>query len=201
MNIRRIVVGMLVCCAAITEAYAQEVGTEIVMTPVKKHKWTVYGGVGPNYYLNNLVRGNARVNEFNYSFVARLMWEPQYFLSLGVETGYNRMYSMSGSGPFAGNVTIVNVAIPIQVVISMQFFKHYYCNFNMGQAILLNKVTTDVGDYDASVISLGDFAASVGYKRDISERFTLAGEFKGYYSAKLNDRNVALLFMAGYRLW
>lgn len=198
MKFQKIVVGFLVCFAAFGEANAQTTET----APAKKHRWMVYGGIGPNYYINNLVQGKDRVNELNYSFVTRLMWEPEYFLSLGFETGYNRLYSLSGTAPGPGKVSIVNVAIPIQVVISMKFFKNYYCNFNMGQAILLNNVSTDnAGNFDASVLSLGDFAATIGYRRDVSERFTLGAEVKGYYSGKLDDKNVALLFMAGYRLW
>lgn len=198
MTFHKILVGILICSVALAEVDAQTIDA----APVKKHRWTVYGGIGPNYYMNNLELAKNRVTELNYSFVARLMWEPEYFLSLGFETGYNRLYSLSGDLPGAGHISIVNVAIPIQVVISMKFLKNYYCNFNMGQAILLNNVSTEnAGNFDASVVSLGDFAATIGYRRDISERFMLGTELKGYYSAKLDDRNLALLFMAGYRLW
>jgi hypothetical protein len=166
------------------------------------HRWAMYAGIGPNYYINNLQVGKDLVKELNYNFVARLMWEPEYFLSLGFETGYNRLYSLSGNGPQAGNINIVNAAIPIQVVISMKFLKHYYCNFNLGQAFLINNVSTgNQGSNDASVLSLGDFGATIGYRRDISERFMLGGELKGYYSGKLEDKNISLVFMAGYRLW
>ncbi len=196
MRFHKLFVGLLVCCAALGEVSAQ------ASAPAKKHRWTVYGGIGPNYYFNNLERAADKVTELNYSFVARLMWEPEYFLSIGFETGYNRLYSLSGTGPIVGDVSIVNVAIPIQLVVSMKFSKHIYGSFNVGQAILLNNVSTQFkGNFDASVLSLGDFAATVGYKKDISERFTMGTELKFYYSGKLDDKNVALLFMAGYRLW
>lgn len=197
MKFKKILVGLLVCCSVVSEVSAQ---TE--SAPGKKHRWAVYGGIGPNYYFNNLEKATDKVTELNYSFVARLMWEPEYFLSLGFETGYNRLYSLSGTGPVLGDVSIVNVAIPIQLVVSMKFSKHIYGSFNVGQAILLNNVSTQFkGNFDASVLSLGDFAATVGYRKDISERFTLGTELKFYYSGKLDDKNVALLIMAGYRLW
>ncbi len=198
MNFQKILVGFLVCCSTFGTVSAQT--TEAA--PAQNHRWAVYGGIGPNYYLNNLEQAANRINEINYSFVARLMWEPEYFLSLGFETGYNRLYSLSGVGPIIGKVSIVNVAIPIQAVVSMKFLKNYYVSFNVGQAILLNKVSTEnAGDFDASVLSLGDFAATIGYKRDISARVRLGAEVKGYFSGKLQDNNVSLLFMAGYRLW
>src|ERR1700755_2457154 len=52
-----------------------------------KHRFSVYLGAGPNYYFNNLPLGKNHVNVVNYSFVCRFMWEPEHFLSLGVETG------------------------------------------------------------------------------------------------------------------
>jgi hypothetical protein len=196
---KKVLLAMTLWLAAFGYAEAQTSDS----SPVKEHRWTVYAGVGPNYYFNNLQIGSKLVNEVNFNFVTRIMWEPEYFLSLGFETGYNRLYSLSGgSGTVIGESSIVNVAIPLQVVVSMKFFNNYYCNFNLGQAILLNKVTTaNVGDFNATVLSLGDFGATIGYRKDINERFRLGAELKGYYSSKLDDKNISLVFMAGYRLW
>lgn len=153
-------------------------------------------------YLNNLEVGTDQVKPVNYTFVARLMWEPEYFVRMGFETGYNQLYRMSGSNPVTGNVTIVNSVIPIQGVVSMKFMKHFYGNFNLGFGLLLNNVETqNLGNFDDSVMSLSDFAIAVGYRKDMSDRFTLGAELRGTYSGKLQDRNIALCFMAGYRLW
>jgi hypothetical protein len=167
---------------------------------VKKDKhFMFYSGIGPSYYFNNLAIGKDGVNELGYSIVGRFMWEPEYRLSLGFETGYFQLYS-ADYNKGQDKAHIKNVAIPIQLVISMKFLKNYYCNFSMGQSILLNKVTASVaGNFNAAVVSLGDFGATVGYKRPISERTFLGAEIKGYYSAKLDDKNIALVFMAGYR--
>ena len=70
----------------------------------------------------------------------------------------------------------------------------------MGQSILLNQVeASTAGDFNASTLSLGDFGLTIGYKRPVSERFFLGAELKGFYSSKLNDKNIALAFMAGFR--
>lgn len=183
----------LICCGVSVDAYSQE---------AKAHRWSLYGGVGPNYYFNNLEVAERFVNEINYSFVARLMWEPDYRLSLGFETGYNRLYSINTTGPVVGNVVINNAVIPIQLVVSMRFWDNFYGNFNVGQGVLLNRVTaSNLGNYDANVVSLGDFALTFGYRRDITDRWRIGVELKGYYSSKLDDKNVTLAFMGGYRLW
>jgi len=187
---------MGILCLVGSTAWAQsEVGE-------KTHRWVVYGGIGPNLYFNNLEIATDKVKPLNYSFVARLMWEPEYFVSLGIETGYNQLYRMSGSNPATGNVSIINSVVPIQGVVSMKFSDHIYANFNLGFGLLFNNVSTEkLGNFDASVMSLGDFAAALGYRKDISERFTLGAELRGYYSGKLQDKNIALVILAGYRIW
>jgi len=193
-RIAKIFIGILMCCSML-QATAQN---ENVRTKKDRH-FTVYGGIGPSYYFNNLVVGKKGVNEFSYSVVGRFMWEPEYFLSLGFETGYFKLYTADYA---TGNNTahISNIAIPIQLVISMKFLKNYYCNFSMGQSLLLNKVTTSAsGNFDATTLSLGDFGLTVGYRHTMSERFFLGTELKGYYSSKLDDRNIALAFIGGYR--
>jgi hypothetical protein len=180
-------------CGLSVASYGQE---------TKSHRWTFYGGLGPNYYFNNLEIAKNVVTEVNYSFVARLMWEPDYRLSLGFETGYNRLYSINETGAILGKVEIANAVIPIQLVVSMKFWDNFYGSFNVGQGILLNRVSTsNFGNFDANVVSLGDFALTFGYRRDINDRWRIGAELKGYYSTKLDDKNVALVFMGGYRLW
>ena len=66
------------------------------------------------------------------------MWEPEHVLSVGIESGYYRLYTLTGPDTLHAN--IANSAIPIQLVISMKFLKSFYFNFSMGQSKLINKV-------------------------------------------------------------
>jgi len=66
----------------------------------KYHKFTVYAGAGPSYFINNLVISKDDVSNFKYALSARLMWEPQHsFVALGFETGYFRLYSVTSRSP------------------------------------------------------------------------------------------------------
>jgi hypothetical protein len=153
-----------------------------------------YGGIGPNIYFNNLVLAKNEVNTFNYSVVGRIMWEPEYRLSLGFESGYNRLYTINNS-----LVHIINGAVPLQFVVSIKFLKTFYGNFSYGRTILINKVDSPTyGNFDATAISLADVTLTVGYKRKLNERFSLGPELKYYYASKANDNNIALVFMCGY---
>ena len=162
-----------------------------------RHRFAVYAGVGPNVYFNNLQLANNYVNVVNYSVVTRIMWEPEHFLSLGLETGYYRLYTVKTGQPL--NVFISNSAIPIQIVVSMKFLQSFYFNWSQGQSILFNEVNSSTyGHFDARTVSLGDFTATLGYNHPLNGRFSLGAETKFFYSGKANDRSLALVFVGGF---
>jgi len=184
----RFALGLLICVFSI-DATAQSTSSD-----KKIRHWVFYGGVGPNFYFNNLVLGKDQVNAFNYSFVGRIMWEPEYRLSIGLESGYNRLYTIKNS-----DVHIINCSVPIQAVVSIKFLKTFYGNFSYGRSILVNKVSsTNYGNFDATAVSLADVTLTVGYKRKLNDRISLGAETKFYYASKANDENLALVFMCGY---
>lgn len=184
--------GMLLLFSVTLPATAQ-------MDSTMKHRFTVYAGIGPNYYFNNLVIRKDLVNELNYSFVGRIMWEPEHRMSVGIEVGYYRLYTLNFNGPL--NTKIVNSAVPIQVVVGMRIHKNFYSNLSMGISILNNDVTTNfTGDFDAKAVSAADFTLTLGYKKMLSERFSLGAETKVYYSSHAVDGNIALAFVAGYSI-
>jgi hypothetical protein len=194
MYLKRIVIiGILIIACSI-----HAIGQTNTYTKPKRHKFAVYAGFGPNLYFNNLEVGKNYVNDFNYSFTGRVMWEPEHLLSVGIETGYYRLYTFNTPPP--NQVHIANSAIPIQVVISMKFLQTFYFNFSMGQSVLLNKIHTEEnGNFSASSFSLADFSGALGYRHRLSDRFSIGAETKYYYSSGFVDRNIALLFVGGYR--
>ncbi|PWT70744.1 MAG: hypothetical protein C5B59_20285 [Bacteroidetes bacterium] len=181
------------CTLLSTQAFCQT--TQNHLTP--KHTLALYLGVGPNYYFNNLVIGKNRVNEFNYSFIGRFMWEPGHLLSVGVESGYYRLYTLTTPQPT--NARIANSAVPIHIVVSMKFLKNFYFNFTMGQSMLINKASSDTyGNADAVTWSLADFGSSVGFRHRFKSRISIGMETRYYYSTGNDDSNIALVAMVGY---
>jgi hypothetical protein len=193
MLLKKIITGILIiaCSAhsiAQTNNYAQP----------QEHHFAVYAGIGPNFYFNNLEIGKNYVNDFNYSFAGRFMWEPEHLLSLGVESGYYRLYTFNAPG--VNKVHITNTAIPLQVVVSMKFLTSFYLNFSMGQSILLNRASSEtLGNFKASSLSVADFTGTFGYRHRLSNRFSIATEAKYFYSSSFVDRSIALVFVGGYR--
>lgn len=189
---RNIIVVFGICCWAVSSVAQTEGHAKI-----KKHKFALYAGIGPNYYFNNLIIGKDLVNEFNYSFAAKLMWEPEHLLSVGIESGYYRLYTLHTSGRDSAH--IANSAIPIQLVVSMKFLKRFYFDFSMGQSRLINKVNSESnGNFETKAWSFADFSGTVGYRYRFQSRISIGAELKYFYSTGFIDRNIALLCMVGY---
>ncbi|HEY4323804.1 MAG TPA: hypothetical protein VGN20_07450 [Mucilaginibacter sp.] len=194
MNLKKIIIGVLVIACS-TPAIAQTNNSS--QSGEQKH-FAIYGGLGPNFYFNNLVIGKNLVNEFNYSIVGRFMWEPGHLLSLGIETGYYRLYTLDTPAPTQAH--IANSAIPLQVVLSMKFLKAFYFNLSMGQSILHNRVNSETyGNFDANKVSVADFTGTLGYRRMLNNRFSIGAEAKYFYSSSFVDENIALVFVGGFR--
>jgi hypothetical protein len=188
------IAGMLLALS-ITMGYAQDKND----ASQKSRRYSVYLGAGPSYYFNNLVTGKDLVNEFNYSFSGKIMWEPEHRVSVGIETGYYRLYTANTGGQ--ASVHISNIAVPVHLAVSVNLVKAYYFEFSLGPSFLTNKVHSDLyGDFDGSSISLADMSGSLVYKSILNKRLSLNIGPKFFYSSHLNDKNIALLAMVGYKL-
>jgi len=69
-----------------------------------------------------------------------------------------------------------------------RFLKNFYFNLASGQSILLNKVSNSAeGDIDATTLSLGDYAGSLGYRCPMKNRLSLGVETKlGKYTSMVS---------------
>jgi hypothetical protein len=168
----------------------------------KKYRhFAIYAGVGPSYFFNNLTVFKNDVNSLGYEFSFRFMWEPRgSFVSLGFETGYYRIYSVTSTQPV--NAKVTNSEVPLQFVVSMKFSKQFYANWSMGQSLQYNivKAPDNPNNFNNHITSLADFTVTVGYRFIQKERISYAAEFKGYYSSQYANGTIALVFIVGYRL-
>jgi hypothetical protein len=175
--------------------------------PDKYRPFSIYAGAGPSFFFNNLQLFGDNVKPLQYAISARFMWQPQHsLLSLGIETGYYRLYSVTDNVmDSTGQITqahVTNSSIPIMFVVSMKFSKKFYADWAMGQSISFNKVSAPGvnTNHNASTWSLSDFTATVGYRFVQKEKISYAVEFKGYYSSGYENATIALLFIVGFKL-
>ena len=166
----------------------------------KYRPFSIYAGAGPSLFINNLVMSKDDVKPFKYAISARFMWEPKNsFVSLGIESGYYKLYTVSSSSPKAD---VSNSAIPILFVVSMKFGKKFYGDFCMGQSVTKSKVSNTDSSYNfnSSTWSFSDFSAAIGYRFVQKQRISYSAELKGFYSSGYENATIALLFIVGFKL-
>jgi hypothetical protein len=198
MHVHKILVVIFFCFLG-QGTFAQNTVNAVTVSG-KYRKFALYGGVGPSYFINNLVLGKKDVSNFKYAFTLQGMWEPQNsFVSLGLETGYYRLYTVKSTNP-KGDIS--NSTVPIMFVAGMKFSKKFYAYWSMGQSITFNKVSNTDSNYNFnnSVWSVADFAATFQYRLVQKERISYDVELKGFYSSKYENATIALLFIVGFKL-
>ena len=173
---------------------------ELPPSDKSKGRWVAYVYAGPNYYFNNVVVEKSAVKEFNYTATVKLMWEPEFRLALGVETGYYRLYRADTSTTQT-KLGIINSAVPLHFIVSMNLIRSWYFDVGIGPSFLHSNVHPDTyGDFDGKSVSLADFSGTLTYRLNWKGRFRLGVGPKFFYSSHLNDKSLALIFMAGYKL-
>lgn len=149
---------------------------------------------GPNYYFNNVKTFGEYVKPVNYSFFGRIMWNSRYLVSLGVETGYNRFYTVSGFDAIEASLA----TIPVHLVIGMRVTKSFYTSFSFGPSLLINVASMAENRIFNKVFSLADGSACIGYRKRLGKDFTIGAELKFNFSTKAADMNLALPVVLSY---
>lgn len=158
-------------------------------------KFSVYASAGPNLYLNNFDYFKKLVEPVHFNFGARIMWEPEHRLAIGLKTGYYKMYTVNFQG--SNNAKIDLSAIPIHTFFTMKLYKGFYAHFGMGPTVFLNKISNDTGEkLSYSYLSLADVTGGFGYIQRPRKGFSFGAELEYFHASKADDHLLSLSFLA-----
>jgi len=141
---------------------------------------------------------NTSINRNSPSGTFRLMWHPDHLLRVGIESGWTGFYKYKVQG---GTYTakLNHTATPILIVFSMPVTKRLSLFAGTG-TYLVTSYLDYVGKVQSSAFSLG-FMASAMYVVPLSERVSLAGEFKWLNARETKDTSLSLQLMAIWKLY
>jgi hypothetical protein len=168
------------------------------------HSISIDVGGGYLRYITSLDFESLDQNGFCGSL--RLIWHPEHLLSVGIETGYQKLYSINPKidVPEFGtyDVKASMFAVPIFIVFTMRAFPESIPNLNIlfapGIFILLNSGEAFNEEIQSSQISNG-FTSGVSYLQPISEIFAIGGEIKYSQIAKIQDSDISIQLMLSYK--
>lgn len=167
-------------------------------------KLTMGGGIGHFFNtFSNVLDEDVR-NE-RPSFCGKLLWQPEYRLSIGIESGYYFMYSTTRIQTNTGSEKLTSKlkVVPIFLSLSMNVVNHLDINFGTGWADMIYTVNPAQSKADKVVgttYSMSNYTTGFTYSYQLGKKFTLGAEFKYLYLRKTNDSHVSMLLNISYKI-
>jgi hypothetical protein len=157
-------------------------------------------GLGYSRYFTTM--DYSDLNKSGFSGTLRIMWNPEHLLSIGLETGYQYLYSIDvkniqtefGTSNFSASM----VSVPIFIAIAMKLTPNIKLIGGSGTYLLFNNGNLFGDELKSSQISIGAHAGIV-YLYPLSNRISIGGELQYSYYSKIQDQTLALQFYFVYK--
>jgi len=159
-------------------------------------------GVGYSRYITTMDYDD--LNQNGFSGTVKMMWNPEHLLSIGLESGYQQLYSLDVSDydtEFGNtNVSASMHTVPVFIVFAMKVLPNIKLTAGSGMYLLFNSGEAFGDALSSNQISIG---AHVGasYTYPINNSMAIGGELLYSYFSKLQDQTVAIQFLFVYDLF
>lgn len=156
-------------------------------------------GVGYSRYFTTMDYDDLNKNGF--SGLVKVMWNPEHLLSIGLETGYQYLYSIDisnydtefGTTQFKASM----YAVPVFIVFAMKVAPNVKLTAGTGMHLLYNSGEIFGDKIESNQISIG-VHTGVAYTYPINNSMSIGGELVYSYISKLQDQTIALQFIFAY---
>lgn len=178
--------------AGINSSFAQRAVKDVVRE--SRHKSLLLDvGIGASYYvapINHQPIGlQTNVNRFSPATTLRVMWQPQYRLAVGLESGYTNFYSYNlKNGNINGKLNLT--AIPILITWSMPVVKRVRIYAGFGSYFLTSRLNYE-SKTTSTTFSLGSNIA-LSYQQPVSKNLSIAAEAKWMNAFETKDQALSL---------
>jgi hypothetical protein len=164
---------------------------------------TAEAGAGYSRYITTMNFPN--LNQNGFSGTLRVMWHPEHLLSIGLETGYQELYSIETtlSVPDAGTseASASMNSVPVMAVFSMRvlpiILPEFELKFSSGIFLLYNQGNA-FGEIKSSQISIG-YSAGAAYLYPLNDKISYGAEVKYNYISKIQDADVSIQAIFSYK--
>ena len=168
-------------------------------------KLVLGGGLGHFFNTFTNVLDEDVVNN-RPSFCGKLLWQPEYRLSLGVESGYYFIYSTTRIQTSIGSEKLTSrlKTVPIFLSLSMKVVKNLDLNFGTGWAAMiytLNAAKSKSEKVIGTSYSMSNYTAGFTYSYPLGKKIRLGTEFKYLYLRKADISHVSLLVNITYKVF
>jgi len=144
------------------------------------------------------------LNKNGFEGTVRVMWNPEHLLSIGLETGYQYLYSIDinnystefGNTDFSASM----YTVPIFLVVAMKITPNIKLSAGTGMYLLYNSGKIFEDEIVSNQLSIGANAGA-SYIYPINNSISIGCELQYAYISKLQDQTVSLKFLFIYDLF
>ncbi|MCX6286956.1 MAG: outer membrane beta-barrel protein [Bacteroidetes bacterium] len=186
---KRTIIINLICLFAICTASAQNNDS----IPKTRSHYTLAIGLGWSHYFSNMDLVPARNVQKDFIGTSlRFMWEPEYRLSLGLETGLYRIFRVDSVLTSEYTMDARMYMVPLLLVIRMRIVDNFYLSIAPGLAVQFSQIS-GIGDKISSTqYSFANFEACASYLYPLNKHMEVGGEARFFYIGKTNDYIMSL---------
>ncbi|HEX9251155.1 MAG TPA: outer membrane beta-barrel protein [Ignavibacteriaceae bacterium] len=156
-------------------------------------------GAGYSRYFTTMDYNDLNKNGFTGT--VRVMWNPEHLLSIGLESGYQYLYSIDisdysteyGNTNFSASM----YTVPIFIVYAMKIAPNVKLTAASGMYLLYNSGEIFGEQLKSNQISIGA-RAGISYTYPINNTISIGGELQYSYISKIQDQTVSIQFMFIY---
>ncbi len=157
-------------------------------------------GIGYSYFLTSLSELDG-FNPHSFNATAKIMWQPEHLLRVGIESGYLSFYSYKQSS-FTSEYGTTDIksslsAVPIILVFAMELFDNAEVSSGVGVYFLFSEIDSYNNKVSSSVFSNG-YYASLSYLHPLNADLSIGGDLKYYYLSKIEDADLSMQLVLKY---
>ena len=167
---------------------------------VKLNHYSFNIGTGWTHYINNLEYGDKDIQKDFAGISLKFFWEPEYLISLGLETGYYKLFKVELPTGTDTSSHVDRSVVPLLLLVRMRIVDNVYLGAGMGIAIITNKTSGAGQEIVTKTNSLSNFELSAGYIYPLSKHWRVGGEFKAFHFGSLNDWMYSVQALCAFRL-
>jgi len=180
---RKYILIILLICSLLPAAFAGKKDS----TVISLNRYSLAVGLGWAHYINTLEIGKDAADINSAGVSLKFFWEPEHRLSLGLETGFYRLYKVRSNTYTDDKGQASMSAIPLLLTVRMRIVDYFYLSTGAGLAIMINKVTGFNTNLNNKILSLSNYQFSGSYLYPLSKHWQVGGELKFLNYGKTAD--------------
>ena len=167
---------------------------------VRLNHYSLTFGTGWTHYFNNLENGDQDIRKNFAGISFKFFWEPEHLVSLGLETGYYKLFKVTYQVNGDTSVQVDRSVIPLLLLVRMRIIDNIYLGAGVGMAIINNKASGAHQEIVTKTTSLSNFEVSGSYIYPLSKHWRVGGELKVFSFGNLNDLMYSIQAVCAVRL-